>query len=213
MPSSLNRITIIGTLCQQPELKHTGSGAAVCRLLIVTDESYTNKQTGERIEAVEWHVAILWNRRAEYAHQYMSKGNLIYVEGSKRTRTWLDSNGKTCYKVEIRTDDIKILSARGFDIPKTLPDYLLDPPAAAAPVPASTSSTPAEAPEPQNQEDPLYDEAIAFVTAQETTTTDGLHKQLKITYDRAAKLLDSMATNGIVSKETNGTRAVIKAQQ
>ncbi|MDH5612232.1 MAG: hypothetical protein OEY66_07230 [Gammaproteobacteria bacterium] len=56
----------------------------------------------------------------------------------------------------------------------------------------------------------MYDEAVAIVTAQQIVTTDGLHKKLKTTYAHAAQLLDIMASNSIVSKETNGTRTVIK---
>lgn len=199
MPS-LNKIEIIGTLGKDPEFKPKPNGKAVCKLLLVTDESYTNG-VGDYIEEVEWHVVKLYNQRAEYAYQYLRKGNLVYTEGSKRTIRWQDENNNTRYFTEIRSLIIKKLDNKGIDTPRELPEYTTEPPA----TPAQQNS-----PTQETEPDPLYNEAVAIITAQATATTDGLQKILKVPYARAAQLLDIMATNGIVSKETNGTRTVIK---
>jgi len=70
---SLNRVTVIGHLGQDPQLRFTPQGNPVCTLSVATDESYTNKETGERKEGVEWHRVIVWGKQgtncSENAHQ------------------------------------------------------------------------------------------------------------------------------------------------
>ena len=202
MPS-LNQIQIIGTLGKDPEFRHNANGNPVCKLLAVTDESYTNRQTGEYIEQVEWHSIKLFGQRAEYAYQYLRKGNLIYTKGSKRTRDWM-ADGVKRYFTEIIGNEIQKLDNKGIDTPRELPEYTTEPPAAASETKSSNSTNI------DDEQDPLYDEAVAIVTAQDIATASGLQRMLKVGYNRACRLLDIMTNNGILSKETDGTRTVIK---
>lgn len=104
---SLNKAQIIGRLGQEPELRYTGSGTAVCNLSIATDESYTND--GERVEQTEWHSVTCWARLAETVNEYLEKGRQVYVEGSLKTREWEDRDGDTRYSTEIHADMVQFL--------------------------------------------------------------------------------------------------------
>lgn len=114
---------IIGHLGRDPELRHTVSGAPVCRLLIATSDAYRDKSTGELVEETEWHSAVLWNRLAEIAAEYLRKGRQVYVEGKKRTRKWQDKDGNDRYTVEIIASNMQILGGRGNDTPDAGPTY------------------------------------------------------------------------------------------
>ena len=108
----LNRVMIIGHLGADPELRYTQSGSPVATLRIATDESYTDKN-GNRVEAVEWHRAIVFQKAAERCNQYLGKGSLVYVEGKLTTRKWQDKNGQDRYSVEIRADRVQFLDRKG----------------------------------------------------------------------------------------------------
>jgi Single-strand binding protein family len=71
---SLNRATVIGYLGQDPQLRYTPQGTPVCTLSVATDESYTNKQTGERKEAVEWHRVVVWGKQGSICAEMLAKG-------------------------------------------------------------------------------------------------------------------------------------------
>jgi len=74
---SLNRATIIGYLGQDPQLRYTPQGTPVCTLSVATDESYTNKQTGERKEAVEWHRVVVWGKQGSICAEKLAKGRQL----------------------------------------------------------------------------------------------------------------------------------------
>ena len=81
MAKSINKVTLIGRLGRDPELKYTAGGTAYCRFSIATDDSWTDKSTGERQERTEWHNIVAWERLAEICGQYLAKGRLVYIEG------------------------------------------------------------------------------------------------------------------------------------
>jgi single-strand DNA-binding protein len=95
MKMSLNRVTIIGHLGQDPELQHLVNGQAAGRFSVATDEPYTDKD-GKRQERTEWHQIVVFGKVAETCGKYLSKGRQIYVEGRLRTREYeaQDSGGK-----------------------------------------------------------------------------------------------------------------------
>lgn len=101
MAYSLNRAQLIGNLGQDPEVRYTPSGAAVCTLSIATTESYKDKQSGEWKETTEWHRVNVWNRLAETAGQYLKKGSKVFIEGKIQTRSYQDNQGQTKYMTEI----------------------------------------------------------------------------------------------------------------
>ncbi len=97
---ALNRATVIGYLGQDPQLRYTPQGTPVCTLSVATDESYTNKQTGERKEAVEWHRVVVWGKQGSICAEKLAKGRQLYVEGKLNTRSY-DKDGEKRYVTEI----------------------------------------------------------------------------------------------------------------
>ena len=93
MSRGLNKVMIIGRLGVDPELRYTQNNTAVANLRIATDESWTDRQSGEKREATEWHRVVVWGRQAETCDKYLSKGRLVFVEGRLQTREWQDRDG------------------------------------------------------------------------------------------------------------------------
>jgi single-strand DNA-binding protein len=112
MASGVNKVILIGNLGQDPELRYTGSGTAVCNMRLATNESYTNKD-GERVDKTEWHNVVTWGRLAEICGEHLSKGSQVYFEGQLQTRSWEDRDGNTRYTTEVKAREMKFLSGRG----------------------------------------------------------------------------------------------------
>lgn len=111
--ASLNKVMLIGNLGKDPELRHTPAGTAVATFSLATSERYRNKQSNEWEEKTEWHNVVLWNKLAETAGQYLSKGKTVYLEGRLQTRKWQDRDGNTRYTTEVVCDSMKMLSPKG----------------------------------------------------------------------------------------------------
>ncbi|WP_291986758.1 single-stranded DNA-binding protein [Candidatus Accumulibacter sp. ACC007] len=111
MPS-LNRVTLIGHLGADPELRYTQNREAIATIRIATTEISKDKSSGERKETTEWHRVIFFNRTAEVVGEYLRKGSPIYVEGRIQTRKWQDSAGQDRYVVEIIGSEMQMLGAR-----------------------------------------------------------------------------------------------------
>lgn len=107
MAGSLNKVILIGRLGQDPEVREVGSGK-VANFSIATDESYVDK-TGTKVEKTEWHRIVMWNRAAENAEKYLTKGSLIYVEGKLETRSWESESGERKYSTEIKSFSFQML--------------------------------------------------------------------------------------------------------
>jgi single-strand DNA-binding protein len=99
--SSLNKVSIIGNLGNDPDLRKTQSGDSVCNLSIATAESWKDKATGERVSKTEWHKVVLWGQLADIAGQYLNKGSKVYIEGKLETRKWQNKEGVDQYTTEI----------------------------------------------------------------------------------------------------------------
>jgi single-strand DNA-binding protein len=91
-----------------PELRYTQSGQAVCSFKLVTDESYKDRD-GNLVERSEWHHIVAWGKAGEIIAQYMKKGRQIYIEGRIQTRKYEDKEGQTRYITEINTSDFAFL--------------------------------------------------------------------------------------------------------
>ncbi|GFK95699.1 Single-stranded DNA-binding protein [Fundidesulfovibrio magnetotacticus] len=100
MAGNVNKVILIGRLGQDPKLTYLPSGQPVAELRLATSESYKNKD-GEKVEATEWHTVKVYGRSAEFCGNYLSKGRLIYVEGTLRTRSWEDQQGQKKYFTEV----------------------------------------------------------------------------------------------------------------
>ena len=110
--ASVNRVTIVGNLGRDPEIRTFPSGDQVANVTVATTDKWKDKQSGEMKEATEWHRIVFNGRLAEIAGQYLRKGSQIYVEGSLRTRKWTDQSGVEKYSTEIRADQMQMLGQR-----------------------------------------------------------------------------------------------------
>ena len=110
MAKSVNKVILVGRLGKDPELKYTASGTPFCRFSMATDDVWNDKGTGERQERTEWHNIVAWDRLAEICNQYLTKGKLVYIEGSLQTREWDDQEGNKRKTTEIRARDMVMLS-------------------------------------------------------------------------------------------------------
>ena len=110
MAKSVNKVILVGRLGKDPELKYTASGTPFCRFSMATDDSWNDKGTGERQERTEWHNIVAWDRLAEICNQYLTKGKLVYIEGSLQTREWDDQEGNKRKTTEVRARDMVMLS-------------------------------------------------------------------------------------------------------
>lgn len=106
---SVNKVILIGRLGQDPELKHTPSGATVCTFSIATTESWVDKQTHQKQEKTEWHRIVVWGKMAEICNQYLGKGKQAFVEGRIQTRSWEDESGMKKYATEILASSVQFL--------------------------------------------------------------------------------------------------------
>ena len=111
MAKSVNKVILVGRLGRDPELKYTASGTPFCRFSMATDESWNDKGSGERQERTEWHNIVTWDRLAEICNQYLTKGRLVYIEGSLQTHEWDDKEGNKRKTTEILARDMVLLSS------------------------------------------------------------------------------------------------------
>ena len=109
--ASVNKAIILGNLGQDPELRYTPSGAAVCTLNIATTDVRNDPNNG-RQERTEWHRVVVWNKQAENAAKYLAKGRSVYIEGRIQTRSWEDQNGQKKYSTEIVAQTVQFLGGR-----------------------------------------------------------------------------------------------------
>jgi len=113
---SLNKVTLIGNLGADPEVRSTANGSRVATLSLATSRQWKN-QSGEKQEKTEWHRVVLWNNKgftlADIAERYCKKGDKIYIEGRIEYRSWQDREGQTRYTTEVVAQELILLSGRG----------------------------------------------------------------------------------------------------
>lgn len=105
----VNKAIIVGTMGQDPEVRHNQAGNAMANLSLATNESWKDKQTGEKKERTEWHRVSMFGRLAEIAGEYLSKGSHLYIEGQIRTRKWTDQQGQDRYTTEVVAREMQML--------------------------------------------------------------------------------------------------------
>lgn len=106
---SLNKVTLLGNLGADPEIRHLPSGIPVANFRMATTESFKDKTTGEKREQTEWHSIVAWRGLAEISEKYLKKGSKVYLEGRLRTRQWQDKDGVQRYTTEIQADQMILL--------------------------------------------------------------------------------------------------------
>jgi single-strand DNA-binding protein len=110
--ASINKVTIIGNLGRDPEVRYTPNGAAVCNVSVATTRNWKDKSSGDKVEETEWHRVVFYDRLAEIAGEYLKKGRSVYVEGRLKTRKWADKDGKDNYTTEIVAEQMQLLGGR-----------------------------------------------------------------------------------------------------
>ncbi len=102
MAGSVNKVTLIGNLGKDPEVRSLNSGDKVVNFTLATSETWKDKQSGERKEKTEWHKVVIFNDQlAKIAESYLRKGSKVYVEGALQTRKWTNKEGQDQYTTEI----------------------------------------------------------------------------------------------------------------
>jgi len=96
----INKVTLVGRLGAEPEVRTLESGAMVAKFGMATSESYRDK-AGEWQEQTEWHDVVVWRGLAERAQEYLKKGSLIYLEGKLTHRKWQDKDGNNRKTTEV----------------------------------------------------------------------------------------------------------------
>jgi len=108
MARGINKVILIGNLGADPEMKYTAGGTVICKFRIATTEIFKDRD-GNVQERTEWHQVVTWSKLAEICANYLSKGKRVYVEGSLRTSSWEDQDGKKNYRTEINARDVQFL--------------------------------------------------------------------------------------------------------
>lgn len=137
--SGVNKVIIVGRLGKDPEVRHLENGASVANFPVATSETYKDRNTGERREQTEWHNVVLWRGLADVAEKYLHKGEMVYIEGKLRTRSW-EKDGITRYTTEIVGDNMTMLSPKGSNDGASMGTGSYDTPAAKS---ENVASTPA----------------------------------------------------------------------
>lgn len=106
--ASLNRVTVMGNLGQDPELRYTQSQTAVCTFSVATTE-YRTGQDGQKVETTEWHRIVVWGKMGENCSKYLAKGRTCLVEGRLQTRNWEDKQGQKRYVTEIVAQNVQFV--------------------------------------------------------------------------------------------------------
>ena len=112
MSGTLNKVMLIGHLGDEIKMHYFEGGGCIGRFPLATNETYTNKQTNERVTNTEWHNIVVRNKAAEICEKYLSKGDKVYIEGRLKTRKWQDDKGQERYSTEVQCTDFTFLTTK-----------------------------------------------------------------------------------------------------
>ena len=111
MAATVNKVILIGNLGDDIKMHYFDDSNSVGRFSMATSESYTNKQTGERVTNTDWHNVVVRNKLAEICEKYLSKGDKVYVEGKLKNRQW-EQDGVKRYSTEIHVNEMTFLTTK-----------------------------------------------------------------------------------------------------
>ena len=112
MSGTLNKVMLIGHLGDEVKIHYFEGGNCIARFPLATNETYTNKQTGEKVTNTDWHNIVVRNKAAEICEKYLSKGDKIYVEGRLKNRQWQGEDGTTRYTTEVHVQEFTFLTTK-----------------------------------------------------------------------------------------------------
>lgn len=162
----LNKVTLIGRLGADPEVRYMPKGGAVTNIRLATTRRWKDRQTGDRRDETEWHRVVFFTRLAEIAGEYLRKGSLVYIEGRIRTQKWQDQSGQDRYTTEIVAEQMQMLDSRSggtgnFNDGQTNPNHTSQQQTAQpAQQPAQSNQSAPDSPPPASYED--FDDDIPF---------------------------------------------------
>ena len=110
--AGINKVTLVGHLGRDPEIRYTQNEIPVCSFSLATSETYKDRNSGEKVTQTEWHNIIMWRGLATTAERFLRKGSLVYLEGKLKTRKWEDKQGQTRYTTEIIADVMQMLDRK-----------------------------------------------------------------------------------------------------
>ena len=153
MSGTLNKVMLIGHLGDEVKMHYFEGGNCIGRFPIATNETYTNKQTGEKVTNTEWHNVVLRNKAAEICEKYLSKGDKIYVEGRLKTRQWQGEDGNTRYTTEVHVQDFTFLSTKKESMSNSMSAGSATPQAPAVAADKTASTVVQSVSEPEQEDD------------------------------------------------------------
>lgn len=112
MSGTLNKVMLIGHLGDNVKMHYFEGGGSIGRFPLATNETYTKKDSGEKVTNTDWHTIVVRNKAAEICEKYLTKGDKVYVEGKIKTRKWQDETGNDRYSTEINVDEFTFLSTK-----------------------------------------------------------------------------------------------------
>jgi len=146
MSGTINKVILIGHTGDEVKMHYFEGGGCVGNFPLATNETYTNRTTGEKVSNTEWHNIVVRNKAAEICEKYLHKGDKVYIEGRLKTRKWQDDQGKDRYTTEIQCSEFTFLSPKaGEGNP--------NPNAGASQNQQSPVQEPVKAPDPVNKEE------------------------------------------------------------
>lgn len=115
--ASINKVILIGNVGADPDVRYLPDGTPVAAISLATTKKWKDKQTGEKKERTEWHRVVLWNRLAEIAGEFVSKGKELYIEGENRTRSYV-KDGVTRYVTEVYAHELQMTGNKAGSVPQ-----------------------------------------------------------------------------------------------
>lgn len=112
MSGTLNKVMLIGHTGDEVKMHYFEGGGSIGRFPLATNETYTNRTTGEKVSNTEWHNIVVRNKAAEICEKYLKKGDKVYIEGRIKTRKWQDDQGQERYSTEVQCTDFTFLTPK-----------------------------------------------------------------------------------------------------
>ena len=112
MSGTINKVILIGHTGDEVKMHYFDGGGCVGNFPLATNETYTNRTTGEKVSNTEWHNIVVRNKAAEICEKYLKEGDKVYIEGRLKTRKWQDDQGKDRYTTEIQCIDFTFLTPK-----------------------------------------------------------------------------------------------------
>lgn len=123
---SINKVTLIGRVGKDPEVKHLDTFSVANFSLATTERGYTTKSGREVPESTEWHNIVIIGQLANVVEKYVNKGDLLYLEGKIKTRSWDDNNGNKKYITEIHVSSLQMLGAKSKENQESAPNMMME---------------------------------------------------------------------------------------